>query len=517
MKFSELTQAALLGTERQPLASLPAAGALGRLAGQLDIQRREQSLLALAALLGLYERAGRLAGRDSGPLPAACAAESLPRANDRAGSLLLRLLAGEWDELLPEWLALGSRAGQLAPPETLPPLLARGAAKAGLRQAMLPVLGERGRWLAAQNPEWAWVNGAATEDEKLWHIGEGPARLLFLERLRQANPQRARELLASTWKEETPEERAAFLALLETGLSAEDEAFLEAGLDDKRKEVRRTAAALLGRLPESALARRMRERVASRLKFVPGATGSLLKLKKAKSAQIEVVLPEICDKAMQRDGIELRPAQGLGEKAWWLIQMLEAAPLELWLREWQATPAEVLAASLAGDWKKELFEAWSRAAVRQRQADWAQAALEVALEQQRLDKIAPLLDVLSDRQREACLMELLTSNNPKVREMHGALVGNCRHAWSREFSLAVLNWLRQLTARQSADWALRSQFKSFALHLHPATFGAAATGWKTEGAGWEFWLKGAEEFFAAVQFRADLHSAFAAASSPTNP
>ena len=58
--------------------------------------------------------------------------------------------------------------------------------------------------------------------------------------------------------------------------------------------------------------------------------------------------------------------EGFGEKAWWLIQMLESVPLALWSREWKAAPAEILAASQAGDWKKEFFEAWTRAAIRQK-------------------------------------------------------------------------------------------------------------------------------------------------------
>ena len=97
-------------------------------------------------------------------------------------------------------------------------------------------------------------------------------------------------------------------------MSLDDETFLEAALDDRRKEVRGAAADLLARLPESALRRRALERALPLLKF---------KSNKLRRKTIEVTLPEACDKAMQRDGVEPKPGfRGVGEKAWWLQQML---------------------------------------------------------------------------------------------------------------------------------------------------------------------------------------------------
>ena len=109
---------------------------------------------------------------------------------------------------------------------------------------MLPLLGRRGHWLAAQNPDWAWAIGGTADDEKIWQVGESGARLLFLQRLRRTNPVHARELLAATWKEETPEDRAGFIAILETGLSPEDEPFLEAALDDVANKLFRNGSLL---------------------------------------------------------------------------------------------------------------------------------------------------------------------------------------------------------------------------------------------------------------------------------
>jgi hypothetical protein len=509
VKFSELTQLALLGTERQALAAAVGDSDVDRLLAQIDLNRREEALLSTAAVVGLHEEVGQLPARDQAPAPEPCATEEMLRMSERAGSLGLRLLGGDFPELLPEFLKLSARAAQIALPEALPALLSTGMAKAEWREAILPVLGKRGRWLAVQNPEWAWAIAAADDDENIWQVGEGEARRLFLQRLRRTNPVRARELLTATWKEETPEDRGDFIRAFEIGLSAEDEPFLEAALDDKRKEVRRHAATLLAQIDGSGLVKRMTERLRPLLKFVPGESGNLFKLRKSKPASLEVILPNACDRSMQRDGIEPKPQPGFGEKFWWLIQMLEAVPLTLWTTEWSASPGEIVQASLAGEWKNEFFEAWARAAIRQKNAAWAEVLFAVSLAAKRMDKFEGLLAALPVTERERRLSSVLEGDDPKIRDLHGSLVAQCRHDWSPEFSRTILSWLRKLAGQQSTDWQLRNQIKDFAARLTASVLSEASTGWPaTDSPGWDFWSKGMDEFLAVAQFRSEMHAAF---------
>ena len=123
MKFKDLTQIALLGTERQSFPGMNGVTPLDQLGAQLNMNEPERTLLSLAALSSLHERIGALPVRDIAPLPEPCGEEVQSRVNTRAASLLLRLLGGEFAELLPEFLKLSARAGQLAPPEALPSLL----------------------------------------------------------------------------------------------------------------------------------------------------------------------------------------------------------------------------------------------------------------------------------------------------------------------------------------------------------------------------------------------------------
>ena len=76
--------------------------------------------------------------------------------------------------------------------------------------------------------------------------------------LRAEAPASALELLTASWATEPSTTRAAFVAAMSTGLGADDEDFLEAVLDDSRKDVRAAAAALLRGLPGSRRAARLR-------------------------------------------------------------------------------------------------------------------------------------------------------------------------------------------------------------------------------------------------------------------
>ncbi len=131
--------------------------------------------------------------------------------------------------------------------------------------------------------------------QTVWQTGRKSTRSLLLRKLRETDPALALGLVASTWSEESAEERAAFLKMLAAGLSMADEPFLEDSLDDRSREVRRVAAGLLARLPGSRLVQRQLERAQACIKWKPG--GFLRK------AQIEVPAGNL-DDGMLRVGVE---------------------------------------------------------------------------------------------------------------------------------------------------------------------------------------------------------------------
>jgi hypothetical protein len=504
--------AALVGTERQPVPVPTGAGALGALLARVDAADGEAALLQAAAALTLYARAGWLPPTDPAPLPESAPPDTQPRVTERAGEHLATMLGGQQDGVLAEWLAVAGAGGWRVPEEWLPDLLELGRANPTLRAVIGPVLGERGRWLAAQNPDWAYVGavGAVVDVDTLWVTNVRGMRLALLGRLRAEDPDGARERVAGTWGEESAEDRAAFLAAFRTGLSMSDEPFLEAALDDRRKEVRLAAADLLARLPESRLVARMIERARPLLHYTPAQRAGILKRKQ--QARLDLTLPDACDKAMMRDGIEPKPATALlGEKAWWLRQMLGAVPLGVWTAAWGATPAELVAAALAGDWKEVLIPGWAQAAARQRAGMWAAALLPALPERLAEFQMSGLVPVLAPAERETLALRLLADDPKPSQHSHPALFILDHHTdpWSAQLTRAVLGLARRRSKHQMShtDYFghyLLSQLGTYARYMDPALAGEAAQGWPERTEDGRYWAKMIDAFVALLQFRHEM-------------
>ena len=182
---------ALVGTGQQKSNAVGTGTPVDGLVNQLDEDNAERRLLLSAGAWSIYRRAGQVPERialEVQPAPpealAACSPTIIPT--------LQGLLLGQHSELLPEALARLQCAGLRLPHELLPAALALGTQKAELRAALVPVAGERGRWLSQYNTEWHWcaefLPGTAQplpdEAETIWQEGTLAQRCALLRRLR---------------------------------------------------------------------------------------------------------------------------------------------------------------------------------------------------------------------------------------------------------------------------------------------------------------------------------------------
>jgi hypothetical protein len=358
-----LVNAALVGTARQPHPSLATGTALDALLAALPKTSVERKVLLAAGLWATYRDAGRTAPA-APPAPEPAPPETRPLCSPGAAALLRRMLEREGSRLLPEALERLRRAGQILPPELLADAL--GTQSPEMRTALLPVLGERGHWLSRFNPAWRWVTEALPADgplpddaESRWQEGTPAARRAVLARLRSVDPTQAREWLAAAWLQERADLRIDLVAMLETGLSAADEPFLEAALDDRSPTVRAAAAGLLARIPGSALVKRMCARAAALLTWTGG--------------QLLVAPPTTVDKDAQRDGIVAKAASGTGERAWCLTQIVGFVPPAHWTERFAVAPSDLIAAAQSGEWAAALLSGWTSAALLHRDAAWMMA------------------------------------------------------------------------------------------------------------------------------------------------
>ncbi|MER5971593.1 DUF5691 domain-containing protein [Streptomyces sp. NPDC002055] len=462
--WEELVTAALLGTERRtPPVRTPGrepAVALLDAAAVVTVRRRAGLRPATA-----LPRPGIAPEDRRPPLP--------PAARHRLATLLADRAAGantgrgrrgtapDLTELLPQWLAAAHRHGYRTPDELLPALLDTARARSDLRPQALALAGPRALWLARLNPDWKFaLRGAAgssalpdtSEPEavhQLWEEGLFAERVTLLAAVRHRAPSDGLALLGSTWATERAEDRLMFLDSLRGELSAADEPFLEAALSDRSRNVRATAAELLSALPGSALALRMAERACRCVG--PASRGG--------EPVITVEPPQVCDAAMERDGVVPKPPSGRGARAWWLSRLIEATPLSSWAGPFGGrSPEEIVALPAVDDWRAELHSAWCRAAVRQRNGAWARALLgspsapsaAAAASTTSLGELAKLLSTLPAAERAAWVAEFIAAHGLSEAFQ---LLGVCAVPWDETLGRAVVDALDIARDAGSYPWS----------------------------------------------------------------
>jgi hypothetical protein len=386
------------------------------------------NLLDAGAAATLFTRAGAKP-RSGIALPEVCPADRWPECSNRAADILAQILTGSSEELLREWLVLAAAAARRAPHRLLTKLLDAAAARRALQPAVCAVIDERGRWLMQFNPRWQFASPTTDEPEQVWQLGNRPQRAAALREVRETNPALAREMIAATWQGDGADERVDWVACLAVGLSDEDEAFLETCLDDRSSRVREAAAGLLARLPDSKFVGRMIERVTPLLTYAPGAAGKLLKLKRPTKPSLEVTLPAEFDKAWQRDGVSEKPTAKIGQKQWWLQQLLGCVPLEHWTRAFGAPAVDIVQAA-PEDFGAMLREAWLTSYARRPVDDWT--APLVCGSQSTVGWDPELLRAVPAQQRGAVLESLLN----RAAQQGYALLARLVQTW-RPFDESV--------------------------------------------------------------------------------
>ncbi|MBV8642765.1 MAG: hypothetical protein JO225_02475 [Candidatus Eremiobacteraeota bacterium] len=490
--WSALLAAAVVGTQREHAASAPSGDVeIDALLVLPQDESPETDLLRRATVLGLARRAGTIPLALTVRIDAALD-DAAPRCTPEAANDLAQLLAAGGDAaLLPEWLSLAAQARVRAPEELLPALLAAGGARRELRPSVAAVAGARGAWLGAQQPAWSYAAGG-DDPRRAWDEGDRPARVLALTALRADDSGAARELLVAEWESIAPADRAPFVEVLGTGLSSADEPFLEAALDERRKEVREAAAVLLARLPDSRLATRASELATAFVRVKRRVIGA---------ASLEVELPPACTPAMRRDGIEEKPRNGVGERAWWLEQIVARVPPSHW-SGMKLEPRDVLALAARNEHAQALLRGLAQATASYADDAWRCAWVDdVSLEPTVRLRALAAGGAPASSAYLAAAARALDANAPRAGEVALAIAG----PWNVPFSSAVARYLRAQVVQAGGweAWQVRGELLRLAgLRVAPGAPGLLE-GWP-ENPAEERVRTALDRFFDTVRFRAAM-------------
>lgn len=438
----------------------------------------------------------------------------------RAAEHVLQLiLRGIHPELLDNWLALARSARLALPHACLVPLIELAIQRRPLRSAVEPLLGERGRWLVVQHPEWSEVFGAdvaGVVSQDNWELGSLAQRVAALTALRSSNPGAALARLEADWAQEPAENRIALLPCLSTGLSLADEVFLERALDDKRKEVRSVAQQLLGTLPGSLLRERCKTRLLALLDLDRTATPTLL-----------LQLPQECDKAMKRDGIGMQTYHSTGEKAGWLQDMMRCVAPQFWSEHWQLAPRAVIDLFGANEFSVVLLTGLAQAAARGLDASpdaraiaWFITLLDDPTQRAGIHipgLLMPSLDRLPPAEQAGLLERWLGDASGNPNAFHYAMrwaeqqLGQGAERLSPQMAelLLLRAMQRHMLAAPQHNYSTEGYLRTLGRVLNAGDPAYAATGWPP--AAWEHWPQWrplVDEMLETLNFRHTMQASF---------
>ncbi|MBY0395182.1 MAG: hypothetical protein K2X91_01765, partial [Thermoleophilia bacterium] len=339
---------------------------------------------------------------------------------------LLELVITDQPALVPEFLGLVQPSRRRLPDEWLPDLLELAARSRAVRDAIADVGGPRATWLAAALPELDPGGGApiGQELDEAWEAaGSAAARVALVGAMRRDDVATARDALARWLPAVAGDERARILSALEVGLEPADEALLARGIGDRRIDVRRAAAALLVRLPGSALTR-----------LIEDHARPLLEIRGRLRPSLAITLPTI-DPELEAAGFGGKPPAGFGERAWLLRDLIAHVRPGRWI-EWLGTdPSGLVDRALRADDARPVLEGWIGATGRFGDQGWASALLRAAdVRTKVMVNIGQVFEHLDPAGRATVLAETAKQLEPA---MLAAFVEDVPAPWPRALVEAV--------------------------------------------------------------------------------
>ncbi|QPF71501.1 hypothetical protein G8A07_00245 [Roseateles sp. DAIF2] len=474
--WTALLPAAMVGTDRQ---ALPTAwpGAVGALAQQAAAAAPDPAggLLRAAAVLASCGLAGAQGRPWPHALPEPAGAETRPAVQALAGELRWALEQGP-PRLQHECLLQIARAGLRLPQPLLPLALEQGRRSLALRAALLPTLGSRGLWLAAQNPDWSYAAGVTADrpddDERCWSEGRLDQRLAFLRGLRARDPAAGRERLRGVLADLPAKERVELGGALAIGLGPDDEPLLDQLRTDRSREVRQMAIGLLLRLPQAALVQRAQARL-----------GALLQQERVLLRKRWVLqAPQQPEPDWKADNLDTpRPQhESLGERAWWLYQLVRQVPLAWWTASLAMTPDALMSWAGQTDWQEALLRGWRDVLRQDPRDEWTEALLPHWPRNAWNDDRAGLLSLLPRAARERHWQAQLGLDAQALPTVIQQCLEACPagETLSPGLSAELVERLRRALADPQSlqnDYLLRSQLPELACMLHPQQLPTMAT------------------------------------------
>lgn len=504
MNWKTLVKIGLIGTDRSKISE----EMLHKLE-EMGIKDEDPARLILkaASTLSMMRKAGVQPKNFEGDLPLATEKHQTTICSKRAIQYLNMILKRNDLPILIEFLAILKKYNKSLPPESLPLILNKAVKTPSIWEALNPVIGDRGRWLMAQNPNWSILNYIPTLDD--WENGDTAKRAAYLRYQRSINPTHALSILEETWPQENTIVRKKLLDVLAIGLSKTDDIFLSARLEDKQKNIREKAANLLSKIPASSYNQRM----LARLK-------KLVKVKNInKKSVLEIKIPKGVDDTMIKDGIKASlQLYRSGNKASQLAQMIHKLPLDYWNDLTGLSPSELLPLFIENEYAYLLLNSVSDAAAHHNDEEWSKLILEKWLtkkEDKLWQNFAPL-QLISVLNQDAYDQLTVTGfKNIKFLPAENTpldfLLQQGKHEWKEALSLSFFDrlksWLNSSEATHWGDWHIRKILSIAGLRVPSYLYPKISKGWPEHLPVWSGWERDISGSLTSLELRYKIEKA----------
>lgn len=500
--WEHLVKHAILGTGQQNFVLPSSHNALEPLLKQLTPHPPEIQLLHAAALVYQYQRLGQEVEKvDAPPLTASTKEDN--HCSVKQGELLQHILT--YDEralslaLLNEWLDYAKKNKCCIPYRLLPTLLDLGNKTKSIRPALQPNIGERGKWLVGLNPRWRYMH-VTTDLQHIWDTGSSSERQEYFIQQRKDDPNKALEQLAATWKKEAIQDREPFIQSFWAQLSVNDEAFLESCTQDRSQKVRTCASSLLGSLKES-------QRFQTYIELISQYINN------TKKTTLQVDLPKEYDETWTTWGMSKESKQSkIGERAWWLYQLLLRIRPSLFLAHFDLTVTDYLKKIRRSDFNELLEEALTDAVLAHHDSETAIALIEKNMTKKSfLATLKIFTAILSPEQKHTLLEQAIEKLGAGIITRWIDMENICQlfpTGLPRHLSdYLCTDILSKLLKNYKHSYSVNYTLNAMALLLHPESHEAFH---KLD----KLWEKAAEkntsitDFLSIYQFRVTMHKEF---------
>jgi Family of unknown function (DUF5691) len=452
--WQQLINTALLGTDKINFDDKSLPESIQEIIKQIPEHDKEALFLKTAALVAFYQEAGQIPKRFEGEFTTLYQVDIQTIASLKFLSILdeIVMIEGQFrNHLLEIWLDKLIEKKQVCTAKKTIILLSLSDNLPKKFHSKIPkVLNQKGLDL------WVFKTGLVSEEEKseeeIWEEGKLVERRELFGNLRKNNPQKAIDLLIKTWKEESLNDKMAFVEVIQNTFEKDDVIFLteilpEFSFKEKerktQREIRKTIMVLLLNVPQNEIYLQVTEAlkkyvVQEKAKGVLGWVGKENKV---------VRLPKEEDDFMNSKnmeaiyGLEKSPDFAIftTNQLYWFSHFLEFLPFSFWMnsleKDMVATVnyflSEEFLVKLSGKKTAVLLTSMIQNAVNQDNMELAKTLIAVT----NLNDQIPLLRLLSIPEREQYMISTKQLNSLPVLE---ACFLNWNGVWSAEFSSKIL-------------------------------------------------------------------------------